>query len=74
MAAKPTDGDELDVRELQGKQDKIRDLMRRDPRFIGRLIVVRADAGQPRSSGQEAPQCFVGWSCQTNQFSPAPAL
>lgn len=34
------EGDELDIRQLQGKQDKIRDLMRRDPRFIGRLIVV----------------------------------
>jgi hypothetical protein len=39
-AAATAEGDELDIRQLQGKQDKIRDLMRRDPRFIGRLIVV----------------------------------
>jgi hypothetical protein len=53
--AKPTaDGEELDVRELQGKQDKIRDLMRRDPRFIGRLIVVRAGtAGAHRGPQQQ---------------------
>ena len=39
-AANSADQEELDVKQLQGKQDKIRDLMRRDPRFIGRLIVV----------------------------------
>lgn len=32
--------EELDIKELQGKRDKIRELMRRDPRFIGRLILV----------------------------------
>lgn len=40
MAAKDAEGEEINIRELQGKQDKIRDLMRRDPKFIGRLIVV----------------------------------
>eukprot|EP00878_Enallax_costatus_P033225 GHUV01036626.1.p1 GENE.GHUV01036626.1~~GHUV01036626.1.p1 ORF type:complete len:161 (+),score=62.02 GHUV01036626.1:313-795(+) len=30
--------EEVDIRELQGKQDKIRELMRRDPKFIARLI------------------------------------
>lgn len=44
-SAKTADAEELDIRELQGMQDKIRDLMRRDPRFIGRLIVVSIAAG-----------------------------
>jgi hypothetical protein len=43
-SANTADGEELDIKELQGKQDKIRDLMRRDPRFIGRLIVVSTTA------------------------------
>lgn len=30
----------LDVKALQGKQDKIKELMRRDPKFIARLISV----------------------------------
>lgn len=46
--AAAAEGDELDIRQLQGKQDKIRDLMRRDPRFIGRLIVVGGGAGSHR--------------------------
>lgn len=65
MAAKPTaDGEELDVRELQGKQEKIRDLMRRDPRFIGRLIVVRdGTAGcQRMAQQQQALLCFTSGS------------
>lgn len=32
--------EELDVRGLQGKQEKIKELMRRDPKFIARLISV----------------------------------
>lgn len=31
---------EIDVSQLLGKSDKIKALMRRDPKFIGRLIVV----------------------------------
>ncbi|WIA31003.1 hypothetical protein OEZ86_001044 [Tetradesmus obliquus] len=30
--------EELDIKALQGKQDKIKELMRRDPKFIARLI------------------------------------
>lgn len=40
MAAKDAEGEDINIKELQGEQDKIRDLMRRDPKFIGRLIVV----------------------------------
>jgi hypothetical protein len=32
--------EELDIKALQGKQDKIKELMRRDPKFIARLISV----------------------------------
>jgi hypothetical protein len=32
--------DEVDIKALQGKQDKIKELMRRDPKFIARLISV----------------------------------
>jgi hypothetical protein len=34
------DKDELDVKALQGDKEKIKTLMRRDPRFISRLITV----------------------------------
>jgi hypothetical protein len=33
--------EEVDIKALQGKQDKIKELMRRDPKFIARLISVR---------------------------------
>lgn len=39
MAA--ADEGDVDVAELLSKTDKIKVLMRRDPRFIGRLITVR---------------------------------
>jgi hypothetical protein len=32
--------EDLDIKALQGKQDKIKELMRRDPKFIARLISV----------------------------------
>jgi hypothetical protein len=44
MAAKDADGEDINIKELQGKQDRIRDLMRRDPKFIGRLIVVSSQS------------------------------
>lgn len=34
------EAEELDVKGLQGKQEKIKELMRRDPKFIARLISV----------------------------------
>jgi len=36
--------EELDIKELQGQRDKIKILMRRDPQFIGRLILVCSTA------------------------------
>lgn len=49
MANTAAEGEDLDVRELQGKQDKIKELMRRDPKFIGRLIVVSSMLGETRA-------------------------
>ena len=35
--------EEINVKELEGHRDKIKELMRRDPKFIGRLITVSQD-------------------------------
>jgi hypothetical protein len=37
--------EDLDIKALQGKQDKIKELMRRDPKFIARLISVSEYVG-----------------------------
>lgn len=34
------EADDINVKELEGKKDKIRELMSRDPKFIARLITV----------------------------------
>jgi hypothetical protein len=52
MASKDAEGEDINIKELQGKQDKIRDLMRRDPKFIGRLIVVSSKHGRKPLTGQ----------------------
>jgi hypothetical protein len=39
------DTGQIDPAELRGKQDKIKELMRRDPKFIGRLITVSNTLG-----------------------------